>query len=146
MDAGANSIVASSTEVVKSKKRQSRIQTSTSCYQRHAAHVHHLNGRFENPSPPPTTSRSTLTHLFLQDCLKSGCSRTLRKEWTKKRSTVLTTVPGFWLLRAAIAFAVAFELVFCWKWIRPRGKMKTSPAFRVVAKRVSAAGAKNPHR
>jgi hypothetical protein len=52
--------------------------------------------------------------------------------------SALTWVPGFWLLRAAIALADPVELVFCWKWIRPRGKRKTSPAFRVVEKSVSA--------
>jgi hypothetical protein len=49
----------------------------------------------------------------------------------------LTVAPGFWLLRAAIAVAGSVGLGFCWKWIRPRGKTNTSPAFRVVAKSVS---------
>jgi hypothetical protein len=61
----------------------------------------------------------------------------------KVQVSALTWVPGFWLLRAAIAVADPVELVFCWKWIRPRGKRKTSPAFRVVEKSVSARNEKS---
>jgi hypothetical protein len=62
----------------------------------------------------------------------------MRSRGEKVRVSALTWVPGFWLLRAAIALADPVELVFCWKWISPRGKRKTSPAFRVVEKSVSA--------